>query len=254
MFEAPLPEACHLTLTAFPLALQELGQLQREDPVLAGIIAKLERGDNVQNYSLSRDTLYYSAGNRHGEKLVVPAAAIPMVFAYFHDSLLSGHLGVFKTINKICSQFIWKGMDKEICSRVHYSQTCTLSKPAQNSRLGLLASEVAQRPMQKIFVDYVSKLPLSKAGNSAILVCVDPFSKFVWLIPVRQATTKATIKALQERIFSSFSVSEILVSDNAQCFTSKEFRQFCFELGVKHVTTSPYQLQPSHAEQFDRNL
>jgi hypothetical protein len=98
MFEAPLPEApnpeaCHLTLTAFPLALQELGQLQREDPVLAGIIAKLERGDNVQNYSLSRGTLYYSAGKRHGEKLVVPAAAIPMVFAYFHDSLLGGTLG-----------------------------------------------------------------------------------------------------------------------------------------------------------------
>jgi hypothetical protein len=28
------------------------------------------------------------------------------------------------------------------------------------------------------------------------------------------------------------------VSDNAQCFTSREFKQFCFELGVKHVTTS----------------
>jgi hypothetical protein len=49
-----------------------------------------------------------------------------------------------------------------------------------------------------------------------------------------------TIKALQERIFSSFSVPEVLVSDNVQCFASQEFRQFCFELGVKHVTTSPY--------------
>jgi len=109
-------------------------------------------------------------------------------------------------------------MNKDIRSRVHAYHTCALSKPAQNSRLGLLASEVAQRPTQKIFIDYVGKLPRSKAGNSAILVCVDAFSKFVWLIPVRQATNKATIKALQERIFSSFSVPDILAADNAHFF------------------------------------
>jgi hypothetical protein len=64
----------------------------------------------------------------------------------------------------------------------------------------------------------------------------------------------ATIRALKERIFSSFSVPEVLVPENAQCFTSRKFRQFCFELGVKHVTTSPYYPQPSHAERFNRNL
>jgi transposase InsO family protein len=145
-------------------------------------------------------------------------------------------------------------MDQEIRSRVRACQTCGLSKPAQNARFRLLASDVAKRPMQKIFIDYVGKHLRSKAGNSVILVCVDAFSKFVWLIPVRQATTKAYIRALQERIFSAFSVPEVLVSDNAQCFTSREFRKFCFELGVKHVTTSPYYPQPSHAERFNRNL
>ena len=132
--------------------------------------------------------------------------------------------------------------------------TCALSKPAHSSRLGLLASEVAQRPMQKFFIDYIGKLPRSKTGNTAILVCVDAFSKFVWMIPVRQATTRATIKAVKERIFSCFSVPEILVSDNARCFTWREFGQLCFELGVKHVTISSYYPQPSHAERFNRNL
>jgi chromosomal replication initiation ATPase DnaA len=83
--------------------------------------------------------------------LVVPAAAMPMVFTYFHDFPLGGHLGSAKTITKIRSQFIWKGMDQEIRSRVRACHTCALSKPAKNLKLGLLASEVAQRPMQKIF-------------------------------------------------------------------------------------------------------
>jgi transposase InsO family protein len=37
-------------------------------------------------------------------------------------------------------------------------------------------------------------------------------------------------------------------------FVSREFKQFCFGLGIKHVTTTPYYPQPSHAERFNRNL
>ena len=145
-------------------------------------------------------------------------------------------------------------MDRDIRSWVRACQVCALSKPAQKSRWVLLASEVAQIPIQKILIDYVWKLPRSKAGNTAIFDCVDAFSKFVWLISVRETTTKATIKALKEKIFCSFSVPEVLVSDNAHCFTSQEFRHFYFGLGIKHVTTSPYYPQPSHAERFNRNL
>lgn len=116
--------------------------------LLADIIAKLETSDTVDNRSFSKDTLYCHSSKGRGLKVVVPAAAIPMVFAYFHDSPLGGGLGVFKTINRIRSQFIGKGMDKDIRSRVRACHTCALNKPAQSSRWGLLASEVAQRPMQ----------------------------------------------------------------------------------------------------------
>ena len=259
MFESPTSEPVeqvksNLVLTDFPLAFEELAQLQWEDFTLAGIVAQLEKGDAVNGYTLSKGIPYCRSSKRGDPKLVVQTAAIPMVFACFHESPLGGHLGVLKTISKIRSQFIWKGMDKDIRSRVRACHTCALSKPAQNTHWGSLASDIAQRPMQKIFIDYVGKLPRRKAGNTAILVCVDAFSKFVWMLLVRETTTRMTIKALQENIFHSFSVPEVLVSDNAQYFTSREFRQFCFGLGIKHVTTSPYYPQPSHAERFNKNL
>jgi putative alpha-1,2-mannosidase len=89
----------------------------------------------VDCYSLSKGMLYYRPKKRGDPKLVVPTAAIPMGFAYFHESQLGGwgHLGVFKTTSKIRSNLIWKGMDKDIRSRVHACQTCVLCKPAQNS-------------------------------------------------------------------------------------------------------------------------
>jgi hypothetical protein len=86
MFDSSSPDvpnqvSCNLALTAFSLVFLELGQLQKQDSVLADIIAKLERGDKVDNYSLSKGTLYRRSCNGRGQKLVVPAAAIPMVFA-----------------------------------------------------------------------------------------------------------------------------------------------------------------------------
>jgi len=252
--EGPAPIECNLVLTSFPLAFSDLKSLQVQDLELAEISRRLRSGEKVDRYMLTNGALYWRTGRRGARKLVLPLAARPMVFSYFHDSELGGHLGVKKTYAKIRAHFVWKGMARDIRNSVRGCNTCSISKPAQNTRLGLLASEVAERPLQKIFIDFVGKFPRSKAGNAVILVCVDAFSKFVWLIPLREATTKATMYALRERIFSSFSVPEIIVSDNAPCFTSRDFQQFCFEMGIKHVTTSPYYPQPSHAERFNRNL
>jgi transposase InsO family protein len=139
-------------------------------------------------------------------------------------------------------------------SKIRACQVCSRSKPAQNTHLWLLSSDVAKKPMQKLLIDFVGKFRRSNVGHTVMFLCVDAFSKFVWLIPLREVTTKATVKALKERFFSSFSVPEVIVSDNAQCYTSRNFRNFCFGSGIRHVTTSPYYPQPSHAERFNKNL
>jgi hypothetical protein len=65
--------------------------------VLASINAKLERADKVHNYSLSKVTVYCRSSKSRGQKLVVPAAATPIAFAYCHDSPLGGYVWVLKS-------------------------------------------------------------------------------------------------------------------------------------------------------------
>jgi len=157
----------------------------------------------LANYSLSKGLLRCRASTGGGWKLLLPAAMVPMLFHYFHFGPIGDHLGVLKTIPKITQHFIWKGTDADIRNPVRYCKTCDLSKPAQNTQSGLWASQPAQRLLQRIFIGYVGKFPKSKTGNSMLLVCVDAFSKFVWLLPVRNATTTATINALKEKIFAT---------------------------------------------------
>lgn len=246
---------CQSVLMQFPMAFTDILTHQRNDPEWAPILTDLEAGQSRLPYFLHKGVLCCrpQRGPRT-PKAVLPSPLIPMVFEYYHTSPVGGHLGIMKTIAKIRQTFIWKGMDRDIANRVRACRLCSLSKPAQNTHLGFLASEVAQRPLEKVFIDFVGNFPRSKDGNTMLLVAVDAFSKFVWLLPLRRATARLTNKALQAHIFQHFGPPAVIVSDNGSQFTSHEFRHLCFSHGIKHVTTSPYYPQPSHAERFNRNL
>ena len=48
-----------------------------------------------------------------------------------------------------------------------------------------------------------------------------------------------TIQALQT-IFSRHGLCDVIVSDNASCFTADEFSYFLNKNGIKHLTSPPY--------------
>ena len=107
--------------------------------------------------------------------------------------------------------------------------------------------------LEKLFIDFIGKLPRSKAGNCYALVVVDAFSKFSWVFPLREATAALAVSSLRS-LFGSCGPCRYLVSDNGSQFTSKLFRNFCFGLGIHHITTTPYYPKPNHSERFNRNL
>jgi hypothetical protein len=118
--------------------------------------------------------LYCTAKFDRKPKVVLPQQLIPVAFRFYHESPVGRHLGVYKTIRTIREQFMWKTMDDDIKARVNGCHLCRLSKPAQSTRFGFLASEIAT-PMEKIFIDYVCPCPRSRAGNSFALVAADAF-------------------------------------------------------------------------------
>jgi hypothetical protein len=122
----------------FSLVFEDLAQVQRQDQQLSNIIQRLERKEICNPYFLSKRLLHCRAPLNGKPKIVVPTAAIPIIFDYFHVSPFGGHLGIFKTID-----FVWSGMGEDIHTRERNRRICALSKPAQNSRLELLASEMA---------------------------------------------------------------------------------------------------------------
>lgn len=250
---APCPLVSICTILAnFPEAFHNLAQYQRDDIDLSTIIQDLRNGQVSPPYELKDDLL--CCKERSGQlKIVVPQILVPSIFSYYHSSPASAHCGIFKTRHRIREKFIWKGMDADIRARVRACTVCAMSKPAQKTHYGLLSSGTASTPMEKIFIDYKGPLPRTARGNTYILVCIDAFSKFTWLYPLREATASSTVACLKN-LCATFGVPRYIVSDNGRQFMSDVFSKFCFDTAIQHVTTVPHYPNPSHAERVNRNL
>lgn len=239
-------------ITNFPLAFIDLEKHQGEDPQISAIRDKLARSETVPGYSLFKKVVCFSF-NGNSNKIVLPMSLVPMVFAFYHQTMVGGHLGQFKTYCKIKEIFYYKGMRADLKMRVAQCEICSMSKPAQKQEFGHLSSDVASRPLEKVFVDFVGPLPRTQRGNRFVLVVVDAFSKFTWLIPTRSATANVVVCELR-RLFQNFSLPQIVASDNGKHFVGRVVKQFLFRLGIRHITTTPYYPNPNHAERVNRNL
>ena len=69
-------------------------------------------------------------------------------------------MGILKTIQEIRSVFIWLKMDADIRSRIWACDGWTLSKPASNIKIGVLASELP------IYIYFMGKLSKSRSGSA----------------------------------------------------------------------------------------
>jgi hypothetical protein len=57
------------------------------------------------------------------------------------------------------------------------------------------------------------------------MLCSHVFSKFAWLLPVQDATSASRIHALKQKIFATFSVRDVVVSEK-KCFVSINSKGF----------------------------
>ena len=251
-----LPDlVCASLLEALPLVYSSLVEHQATD-----LFCQITR-DNVLRkdpsaikFDLHNDRLCYFPKGARRRRWVVPVLLRGMVLAYFHDAMISGHLGAHKTFRKASANFWWPKMREDVFAYVRKCVGCQQAKPAQNTAVGMHSASPVSRPLERVFIDFVGPLPRTRSGNVAILVVVDGFSKFVALFPVRKMTAASAVNCLSKSYFPVFGTPERVVSDNARVFRCKAFRDLCFQWGVQHITTTPYYPQGSLAERVNRNL
>ncbi|KAM8718237.1 hypothetical protein ACLKA7_000939 [Drosophila subpalustris] len=134
-------------------------------------------------------------------------------------------------------------------------ETCKETKHTTQITRPPMGKEVlTDRPMQKLYLDFLGKYPRSRKGNAYILIALDHFTKFVWLRAITNATALATVKILKDEIFSHFGVPEVIHTDNGKQFTSQEFAALMQHHGIKHLRTGNYSAQANASERVNQSV
>ena len=88
-------------------------------------------------------------------------------------------------------------------------------------------------PFAQWGLDMVGKLHKSwPGGHVFLLVAVDKFTKWIEAMPVTSQDSTSVVNFIKSIVFR-FGVPNNIITDNGTNFTSREFGDFCQELGIQ---------------------
>ena len=158
-----------------------------------------------------------------------------------HDSILGGHMGVKRTMEKIMSKFYWPGLNGDVTQFCRSCDVC--QKTIQKGRVVKAPLEkmpLVDAPFKCVAVDLVGPIsPPSEKGHQYILTLVDYTTRYLGAIPLKNVQTEMIAETLVD-IYSRFGIPEEILSDQGSQFISQCMQEVSRLLSIKRLTSSPY--------------
>ena len=111
--------------------------------------------------------------------------------------------------------------------------------------------EVPLTPMQMVAIDFIGPFREDNVESRYVLTLIDYTSGWAEAYCTIGQTTAEVIDSLTQEFFPRHGVPQVLVADNAACFTSAEFEWFARQAGIELHHSMPYHPQGnSRVERF----
>ena len=187
-------------------------------------------------------------------QVVLPQVYVGKILNLAHDTLMSGHLGIRKTQDRILTHFYWPGCYTDIrryCRSCEICQRFSKDKPA---KVPLVSVPVIGKPFQKVCMDLIGPLPRSRKGNRYALVSVDMATKYPDVVTLKHIDSLTVAEALIQ-IYSRVGLPQEIVHDQGTQFMSAVMRKFNELLKIKSIYTTPFHpMANGQCENFNKTL
>lgn len=188
-------------------------------------------------------------------KIWVPTKLHEKVVADAHNPSAASHGGIGKTAELIRRFYYWPSITKDVRDFILRCNVCKETKaPSKTLRPPMGRPFPAERPFQRLYMDFLGPYPRSKSGNTTILIVLDQVSKFVWLRALKEAKAAKVVQYLETEIFHFVGAPESIMTDNGRQFTSVEFKKMLSRYGVHHIQTANHSPQVNASERVNRSI
>jgi hypothetical protein len=180
------------------------------------------------------------------KQLVVPENYKYDILHMCHDILLSGHLGITATYERLKKRFYWFGMKRDTEHWISHCPDCEARKtPANISKSGKLQSiAIVPEPFHTIGVDIVGPLtPTEEHKYQYIIVFTDYFTKWAEAFPMRTQDANTVAQILLKEIVLRHGIPKRILSDRGKVFIGQVLTYVYNLLGIEKLTTTSYHPQ-----------
>ncbi|KAE8217742.1 hypothetical protein CF319_g8237 [Tilletia indica] len=235
----------HLAVSLLPstVARARWDQWIRDDPTFGPIARDLRASPESSDDWVLRDGILM---RRLDDRLALPAAGLPAVLKAVHDR--GGHFGFTKTFLAISRHFWRPGLSTAVRAWVKHCGVCqrTKSTPKTGS---LDIDHDASAPFERISIDLMLGLPLSRSGNDAALAILDMFSRMILLTPCHHTITADGIVAIvSDRVLRMGWRPRRIVSDSEARMSGARMTALAESLGAELTPSTPYHQQANAVE------
>ncbi len=99
------------------------------------------------------------------------------------------------------------------------------------------------KPFEKVDIDILGPLPVTKDGSKYLLVLQDYFTKWSEAIALKSVDSINVQNWLTNEIIPRHGAISEFITDQRVQFISQNFQNYCKSIGIKHKSTSLYHPQ-----------
>ena len=145
--------------------------------------------------------------------LAIPEKYEPIIFHTYHDSLLAGHQGPFRTTMTIRQKFFIHNLINKVKRYIEACHICLKTKPKyMKNRPMYRRIPVDYAPMQDLSID-IRTMPQAFGGYHLLLVITYDQTNFTIAVPLRDRQTQTIAEALIYRVIYLFGPPIQIVCD-----------------------------------------
>ena len=177
--------------------------------------------------------------------LVIPEKYEPIIFNSYHDSLLAGHKGPYRTAMPIRQKFFIHNLMNKVKRYIEACHTCLKTKPKYMKNRPVYGRiPVDYAPMQDLSID-IKTMPQAFRGYHLLLVVTCDQTNFAIAVPLRAQTVA---EALIYRVIYLFGPPRQIICDKATEFSSAIIQAILCMLNCRLKVVSPYNHGSSKCE------
>lgn len=197
---------------------------------------------------------YASDGNRY--LLVIPKHLWKDVLQSLHDDPTAGHLGFFKTYERVRQRYFWVRLYTYVYKYVTSCPQCQRRKAPTSPPAGLLQPlPPPEHPFDRVGIDLFGPLPASPSKNRWVIVAIDHLTRYVVTAALPTGSSAEIANFFIQHILLIYGAPRVLISDRGRSFLARLLQDIFAACSVVHRFTSGYHPQTNGlTERFNHTL